>query len=432
VTRDVGAYLKDWWPLTWISDEPLGSAIAAAKPVNVDQVAAVVNFASANGVPIYVHGGGSSVTGSSIPSRGVVVDMQGMNQILDLDELNKTVTVQGGAKLKHVETKLAEKGFSLFQFPQSLEMVTVGGYISTLGTGQYSSLYGGVEDSVLRLEVVLPSGEVIWTRKRGAPRSSVGPDTSRLFIGAEGSFGIITAAELKIHRLPKHEWKAAYILSNFESGVAAAKLLMELDVKPAVCRLYNEVESAFQFQGDKPVMILIYHAKSSKILEDIREEVSALLKESSTPADPGLVDRWLERRFNFREDIETVKKMGYTLETIEVASKWSRIVEMYADIMTTLGNTKGIAGVGAHLSHPYNQGACLYLTIILEPDKDTYWSLWETMAKITSTHDATISHHHGVGILKRAYARNEVHVAFLKKLKQALDPKGTLSPDRLP
>jgi len=391
----------------------------------------VVNFASANGVPLYIHGGGSSVTGASIPSKGIVVDMQGMDQVLDLDETNKTVTVQGGAKLKHVEARLTEKGFSLFQFPQSLELVTVGGYISTLGTGHYSSLYGGIEDSVLRLQVVLPTGEVVWTRKRGAPRSSVGPDLSRLFLGAEGSFGIITAAELKIYRLPKHEWKAAYTLPDFESGVAAAKLLMELDVKPAVCRLYNEVESAFQFEADRPVLLLMYHTRSSKVLEDTKEEVSALL-ESSNVADPALVDRWLEKRFNFRDDIEAVKKMGYTLETIEVAAKWSRIVDMYADIMRTLGSDKGVAGVGVHLSHIYHQGACLYLTIIFEPNRDTYWALWEAMAKITHTHDATISHHHGVGILKRAYARDEVPMGLTKRIKQAIDPKGTLSPDRLP
>ena len=248
VVRDVAPYLKDWWPLTWFNNEPLGSAIAAAKPTNVDQVAALVNFASAHGVPLYVHGGGSSVTGASIPTKGIVVDMQGMNQVLDLDETNKTITVQAGARLRQVEAKLGEKGLSLFQFPQSLELVTVGGYISTLGTGQYSSLYGGVEDTVLRLEVVLPTGEVVWTRKRGTPRSSVGPDLSKLFLGAEGTFGIITAAELKIRRLPNHEWRAAFTLPNFESGVEAAKLLMELDVKPAVCRLYNEVESASQFQ----------------------------------------------------------------------------------------------------------------------------------------------------------------------------------------
>ena len=431
VTRDVGKYLKDWWPLTWVTDESLGDAIAVVKPMNVDEVVATMKFASLNRVPLYVHGGGSSVTGASIPSRGVVVDTQGMDQVLDLDEENRTVTVQGGTKLKTLEGRLNEKGLSLFQFPQSLELVTVGGYISTLGTGQYSSLYGGIEDSVLRLEVVLPSGEVVWTRKRGAPRSSVGPDLSRLFLGAEGSLGIVTAAELKVHRMPKNVWKAAYTLPSFEAGVAASKLLLDLDLKPAVCRLYNETESAFQFGEGKPTLLLMYHANSDRILQDAREETEAQLREGSIPADPSLVDVWLEKRFNFREEIDAVKKMGYVPETVEVAAKWSRIVELYYDALDSLSKIQGVSGVGAHLSHIYDQGGCLYLTILFEPNKDTYWSIWEAMAKVTKTHDATISHHHGVGILKRVYARDEVPTQLLKKIKQAIDPEGILSPGRL-
>ena len=430
MTREVGPYLKDWWPLTWITDETLGSALAAVKPLNVAEVVAVVNLAASSKVPIYVRGGGSSVTGASIPSGGIIVDMQGMNQILDLDTENRTVTVQAGVKLRTLEEKLKEKGFSLFQMPQSLELVTIGGYISTLGTGQFSSLYGGVEDSVLRLELVLSSGEVVWTRRRGAPRSSVGPDLSRLFVGAEGSLGIITAAELKIHRLPKHVWKAAYTLQSFESGVAAAKALLDLDLKPAVCRLYNEVEAAFQFGEGKPTLLLVYHANSKRILQDLGEEVAAQLEGSALPADPALVETWLQKRFNFREEIETVRKMGYVPETMEVAAKWSRIVELYYDAMNTLGGIAGVSGVGAHLSHIYAQGACVYFTVLFEPNKDTYFALWEAMARITKTHDATISHHHGVGILKRSYARDEVPTELSKKIKRALDPERILSPDR--
>jgi alkyldihydroxyacetonephosphate synthase len=74
----------------------------------------------------------------------------------------------------------------------------------------------------------------------------------------------------------------------------------------------------------------------------------------------------------------------------------------------------------------------MYLTILFEPSKDVYWAIWETMAKVTKAHDATISHHHGVGILKRDYAVDEVPMGLTRKIKKALDPEGTLSPDRLP
>jgi alkyldihydroxyacetonephosphate synthase len=432
VTTDVGAYLKDWWPFLWVTDQPIGSASAAVKPVNVDELTRLVNFASSKGVPLYVRGGGSSVTGASIPSNGVVVDTSSLNQILDMDEANRAVTVQAGVKLKSLEAKLNEKGFTLSQFPQSFELATVGGFISTLGTGQYSTLYGGVEDSVLRLEVVLPTGEVVWTRKRGAPRSSVGPDLSRLFLGAEGSLGIVSAAELKIRKLPTHVWKAAFSFSSFEGAVNASKELLELDVKPAACMAYNETESQFQFAESGCVLILIYHFRSDAVKEAVRAEVMALLESGSTPADPGLVDLWLEKRFNFQEQIDSVKKLGYVLETMEVAAKWSRLLELYYDALGALSGLKGVGGVGAHVSHLYEQGACLYLTVLFQPKKETYREMWEAMAKATRSHDATISHHHGVGILKKVYAKDEVPLDLLKKVKEAIDPTRTMSPDRLP
>ena len=431
MTTDVGAYLKDWWPLQWVTDAPLGSASAAVRPANVDELSKLLEFAGTRGVSLYVRGGGSSVTGASIPSEGVVVDTASLNQILDLDESNKTVTVQAGVKLKSLESKLNEKGLTLSQFPQSFELVTVGGFVSTLGTGQYSTLYGGIEDSVLRLEVVLPTGEVVWTRRRGAPRSSVGPDLSRLFLGAEGALGVVSAAELKIRKLPKHVWKGAFSFPTFESAVNASRGLMELDVRPAACRAYNELETQFQFDEKGCVLLLVYHFKSEAVLKAVTSEAADLLDESSTPADPGLVDMWLEKRFNFREQMEMVKKLGYSVETVEMAAKWSRLLELYYAAAEALSGVPGVGGVGAHVSHLYDQGACIYFTVLFQPRETTYRSMWEAMARASKAHDATISHHHGVGILKKVYAKDEIPLQLLRKIKQAVDPAGTMSPDRL-
>ena len=431
MTTDVGAYLKDWWPLQWVTEAPLGNATAAVKPANVDELVKLMGFASSRGVSLYARGGGSSVTGASIPTEGVVVDTASLNQILDLDEANRTVTVQAGVKLSTLESKLNEKGLTLSQFPQSFELVTVGGFISTLGTGQYSTLYGGVEDSVLRLEVVLPTGDVVWTRKRGAPRSSVGPDLSRLFLGAEGSLGIVSAAELKVRKTPRHVWKGAFSFPTFESAMNASRSLLELDVRPAVCRAYNELESKFQFEEKGCTLLVVYHFRSEKVLEAVRAEATAILEEGATPADPGLVDLWLEKRFKFREQIDSMMKLGYAVETMEVAAKWSRLQELYYDAADALGSIPGVGGVGAHVSHLYDQGACIYFTVLFQPKEVTYRSMWEGMARVAKAHDATISHHHGVGILKKVYAKDEVPLQLLRRIKQAVDPSGTMSPDRL-
>jgi len=432
VTREVSPYLKDWWPLHWFDTGAQGSAIAAVRPVNVDELVALVKFASSNSVTLCTRGGGSSVTGASVPSGGIVVDMGGLDQVLDIDEGNNTVTIQAGAKLNDAEAKLNARRFTLSQFPQSLELATVGGYVSTMGTGQYSTLYGGAEDAVLRLEVVLPTGEVIWTRKRGAPRSSMGPDFAHLFIGAEGTFGIVSAAELRIRKLPKHVWKVAYSFRSFEAAINASRALMELDVRPAVCRAYNEAESVFQFGEQGCVMLVVYHFNSEEVFKTVREEVSEMLEQVSTPANPELVDRWLEKRFNFREEIGTVRKMGFAPETVEFGVKWSRLYELYVDAVTSLERVNGVSGVGAHISHLYDQGACIYFTILFEPRKEVYWKVWETLARVAKTHDATLSHHHGVGILKLRYAKEEIQIDLLERIKQAMDPKGILSRHRIP
>ena len=146
VVTNVKAYLRDSWPILLISQEEEGSALVAVRPMNIEEVAKVVKYAAANKLRILCRGGGSSVTGASIPHGEIVVDMTGMNQVLDLDEDNGIVTVQAGIKLAELEPRLSKNGFTLGQFPQFYELATVGGYVSTMVTGHYSTKYGGIED----------------------------------------------------------------------------------------------------------------------------------------------------------------------------------------------------------------------------------------------------------------------------------------------
>jgi alkyldihydroxyacetonephosphate synthase len=429
VVNDVRGYLKDWWPLFSIQEEG-GNALAAVRPLNVDEVSKVVKFATSNGLALVCRGGGSSVTGSSIPIGGIVVDMTGMKEVLDIDEAARTVTVQAGIKLNELEAKVNAKGFTIGQVPQSFDLATVGGYISTMGTGQYSTLYGSVEDSVLRLQIVLPDGEVIWTRKNEAPRSSVGPDLTRLFMGAEGVFGIVSAAQLKLYKRPSHTWKGSYIFEDFVSAANLARRLLDLDVQPAVCRVYNEVESSYQFSNAKPMVLLVYHFASASVMKSVVDEVQELMQTEGTPGDPVLIDKWMEQRFAYREQLDAMKNMGYMVETAELAAKWPRVFDMYGDVMTELQAMEGVQAVGAHLSHLYRQGACAYFTIILRPEKSLYYGVWNALGKITQRHGATISHHHGVGILKAGIAGKETSLELLRKIKAALDPEGSMNPKK--
>jgi len=430
VTRNVSSYLVDWWPIFWIDPGAKGEALAGIKPANIEDIVKLVRFSSSTGIQICVRGGGSSVTGASVPTGGVVLDMRGLNQILDLDEGNRSVTVQVGITLEELENKLNAKGFTLSQVPQSFDQATIGGFISTFGSGQFSTLYGGVEDSVLRLEVVLPSGEVTWTRRRGSPRSSMGPELSRLFIGGEGSFGIITAAELKIRRLPRYVWKMVYGFSSYENAINECRNLLEFDVKPAACRVYNETEALFQFGEQKCIALLVYHFGSKEVMDVITAQVAAEMSQKAETMEPRLVDVWLGRRFNYREEIENLKKTGYMPETVEIGAKWSRLYELYLEVMRRFKDREGVAGIGAHVSHLYDQGACMYFTFLMKPDVNVYRNIWSTMAEVARLHDATISHHHGVGALKYEYLQEEVPVSIIESLKRALDPERILQQPR--
>ena len=429
VVSDVRGYLKDWWPIFSIQEEG-GSALVGVKPLNVDEVSKVVRFATSNKLPLVCRGGGSSVTGSSIPMGGIVMDLSGMKEVLDIDETARTVTAQAGIKLTELEAKVNTKGFTMGQVPQSFDLATIGGYISTMGTGQYSTFYGGVEDSVLRLQVILPDGEVIWTRRNDAPRSSVGPELARLFIGAEGVFGIVSAAQLKLYKRPTHIWKGVYVFEDFVSAANLARRLLDLDVQPAVCRVYNEVESSYQFGDAKPLVLLIYHFASASVMKSVVDEVQELMHSEGMPSDPALVDKWIEQRFAYREQLDAMKSMGYMVETAELAAKWPRVFDMYGDVMTELQAMEGVQAVGAHLSHLYHQGACAYFTIILKPEMSLYYGVWNVLGKIMQRHGATISHHHGVGILKAGIAGKETSLELLRKIKAALDPEGSMNPKK--
>jgi len=427
VVTNVKSYLRDSWPILSISQEEEGSALVAVRPMNVEEVAKVVRYAAANKLRILCRGGGSSVTGASIPHGEIVVDMTGMNQVLDLDEDNRVVTVQAGIKLAELEPRLSKNGFTLGQFPRSYELATVGGYVSSMGTGYYSTKYGGIEDSVIRLQAVLPDGEIVWTRNRSTPRSSVGPDLSRILIGAEGAFGIVSAADLKLHKLPNHTWKAAFIFEDFAAAVGSSRTLMDLDVRPAVCGVYNEAEASLQFGTPKAVLLLVYTFASSSIMEATTKEVLESIGSSATRADASLVDGWLEKRFNFREQNDEITEMGLMIDTAEVACKWSEVLETYADVTTTLSSIDGVSGVGAHVSHLYNQGASTHFTLIFKPNLALYWSVWNALARVAEAHNATLSHHHGIGILNAGLVRREVPRKLLRLLREGVDREGTMS-----
>lgn len=416
-------YLRDWWVYNELATA--GSALCVVRPKTVEELVRLMRYASEKRVALTCRGGGSSVTGACVPEGGIVVDMSAMSALLELDRTNMRVRVQAGAKLADVERELKRNGLTLGQFPQSFELATVGGFISTMGTGEFSGRYGGIERSVLRLRVVLPPGNLVWTKGVTAPRTSSGPDTAFLFTGSEGAFGIIAEADLRVYPEPVHVWKCAYAFGSLSAGLEAGRRLLELDIPPSVFRLYDESEASFYFGSTEPLLLLVYTFQSSAVMQAVTAEVSNTIK--GEERGPGPVDSWLGERFRFAERLAALRSAGLVAETAELAAGWDRLEPLYAAVKSSAGKIEGVSGVGTHFSHIYPQGACVYFTFLMKKSKVAYDAVWKALKDAAKAHGATLSHHHGVGLLKGREIRDEVPYTLLVTLKRALDPERILN-----
>src|SRR5258706_5132826 len=238
--------VRDHWPLG-IMDERAGVApprVLVARPSGREQVAAILRWANAKGVRVTPMGGGSGVCGAVSPETGeLVLDMGAFDRILEVDEANLTCRCESGVNGLTLERHLNELGLTLGHFPSSLPGTTLGGLIATRSSGQESSRYGNVEDMVLSLAVVLPDGT--FAAPRPGPRSAVGPALHQLWLGSEGTLGVILGAVLRVHRLPEAVIGRGFAFAHLAVGLEAMRSIMQSGIRPLVMRLYDGADTAF-------------------------------------------------------------------------------------------------------------------------------------------------------------------------------------------
>ena len=213
------------------------AADVVVKPSSSQDVVAIVNLAAKHRTPLVPYGGGTGVMGALIPVKGgIIVDLRGQNRVLE----DRTATVESGIILEDLAKALEKKHLILGHDPWSVPIATVGGAISTNGVGYRSSIVGPMGAQVLSLEVVLPSGQILITRP--VPNYSSGPNVNELFIGSEGTFGIITKATIRVYRRPEDRIFSTFRFPTFDQGFEAVAELFALGLKPAVVDLTQDFE----------------------------------------------------------------------------------------------------------------------------------------------------------------------------------------------
>ncbi len=424
---------RDWWPLT-IPDVARGHVPqwpgVVALPTSSDEVSRVLVVASKHHVAVTAQGGRSSVVGGALaPAGAIALDLTGLKRILDIDPVSGTVSVEAGVFGPDLERAVRAAGWTVGHFPQSFELATVGGWIACRGAGQYSNRYGKIEDMVRGLSVVLASGEVMELGGR-APRQAVGPDLVQLFVGSEGTLGVITRATLVLHPVPTSERRAAYSFANFDDGLDACRRIMQRDARPAVLRLYDETESQRSFDIETCALIVLDEGDDHLVEATMR--IVAEECASAKELDSTLVATWLEHR-NDVGALAPLWERGYVVDTIEVAGSWATLAAMRRGVLDELHRVTGVTVASVHQSHAYLDGACLYFTFAARPEDDVivfYRRAWECVTNEVLRHGGALSHHHGVGRNRARFVADALGGAFnvLRGVKRQLDPDNIMNP----
>jgi len=515
---DLDTYARDMWPRLLIAYRD-GHAMAhrphaVVWPEHVREIVAVVKLARELRIPIIPYGGGSGVCGGAVPLYGgITIDTKRMQTLRSVRSDELICDVEAGLSGERFERELARRGYTFGHFPSSIYCSTVGGWLATRAAGQLSTKYGKVEDRVAGLTVVTGRGEIIETD--GPNRALRGPSWTQLIAGSEGTLGLITSMRLRVAPAPQLKVFRGFEVDDVATGVQAIRRVLQRGLRPAVVRLYDELDTlmnSFGSHDDTPAppdadrhaplppietgalpawpgpapkqddglfARLANLAKGKHLRRDamhaalgksslvnkvvgavaekiarrgcrlivglegsrIRTEVEAALTFAELEAagardkgeDPGW--RWFEHRYAVSYRMSPMFRDGAFVDTMEVASSWERLMDLYHSVRSAIGQH---AVVMAHFSHAYPDGCSIYFTFAGTADdtegaERVYDAIWRDGLEAATRVGATISHHHGVGLLKAPYMAGEHReaMAIFEAAKASLDPDNIFNPGKM-
>ncbi|MBS44370.1 MAG: FAD-binding oxidoreductase [Nocardioides sp.] len=420
---------------------------AVVRPAGHHEVAAVLAVAVEHHVAVVPFGGGTAVTGGLVARRegyaGVVsLDLVRMKRLLAVDETSMTATLEPGLRGPEAEALLAEHGLTIGHFPQSFEHATIGGFAATRSSGQSSAGYGRFDALVVGLRVATPRGEV---RLGSSPANAAGPDLRQLFLGSEGTFGVLTEVTVRVRRVPAVKEYEGWRWPDFAAGADAMRTLAQAGLAPTVLRLSDEHETSLNLADPDAVgssdasgcLMIVGHEGDADLVAARRTAVAAVLEaRGGTPlgTEPG--ERWAHGRFDAPYLRDALLDVGVVVETLETASFWSRRQELYDAVRGALVDALGDGAIVlCHVSHVYETGCSLYFTVAVKADAEDPFGQWQraktAACDAIADQGATITHHHAVGTDHKPWLTREIGElggSVLRAVKRDLDPTRVLNP----
>src|SRR3984885_11560606 len=437
---------KKYTAVHGIYDGPIPAAIVY--PSSTADVAAVLRFAADNLVNVVPRTGGTATEGGleTVVDDSLVVDGSRMNAILDNDPVNMMVPAQCGVRLQDLEDTVRARGLTTGHSPQSKPLAQLGGLVATRSIGQFSTLYGGIEDLVVGLEAVFPGGRV--ARIKNVPRRAAGPDIRHIVIGGEGALCFVTEVTVKLFRYqPENNRYFGFLVEEFGEGIDAIRELITAGYRPSVCRFYSPEDARQHFAGfyrGRSVVVLVAEGP-----EPIAAATAAAIGDlfagrGHEPVDDGLIQQWFENLNWGRDKIDAEKadmlahaRLGYTTE---VSAGWPGAAGLFAAVMGRIRGEFPRAGdltmLGAHSSHSYQTGTNLYFVYDYEircsPSEEIevyHKPLNAIIVEEALRAGGSMVHHHGIGKYRTRWVADEHGSAYwlLTTLKQAFDPRGVMN-----
>lgn len=429
-------------------------------PSTHDEIQKIINYIYENDLPLYVYGGGSSVTRGVEPIKGgVSLDMRkNFNKVINFNEIDQTITVQAGMSGPQLEKILnnavkefnAKRAYTCGHFPQSFEYSSVGGWVVTRGAGQNSTYYGTISDIVLSQKYATPIGEINTPHY---PREATGPNLNQIMMGSEGTFGVLTEVTLKVFRyMPQNRKRFSFMFKTWKDGMDACKEMMQCECGYSsvfrlsdqeethmMMRLYNidegplqNILKTFGYKDMERCLFLGFSEGEKGFAKNVYKNICKIARKHGGLSLTGYVCKsWEKGRFNDPYLRDTCLDFGVVIDTMECSVNWSNMEQVHLDVRKICKQRPNTI-VTTHMSHVYPQGANLYFIFMSKFDEaEEFKKYHSSILDAILKSGAAMSHHHGIGKMFGPWLESyvgEKEFGIIKNLKEYFDPKHLLNP----
>ncbi|NQT59936.1 MAG: FAD-binding oxidoreductase [Bacteroidetes bacterium] len=416
-------------------------------PESTEQIASIMKIAYRDSIPVTPRGAGSGLSGGAIPAYGgILLSVEKMNHILEIDLANMVVVAEAGVITNELNVQVKDHGLYFAGYPMSLETCFLGGNIAENAGGGKAVKYGVTGRYVLGMEVVTPAGDILHLGGK-VTKDVSGYDLKQLFIGSEGTLGIITHATIRLLGLPTAKADLLVPFKTVEEAIRVVPLIMSRGIVPTSiefmdrisvetsCRYLNE---SLPYEGVGAMLLIEVDGSNTDQVE------SDMITVGDLCADNGAMEVYVAEDRNTQERIWSVRR------NIAEAFKIFCPVQSLEDIVVPIGSIPAVIPVLTKLSGKYGVtipcyghagDGNLHATLVKDPEMAMEeWQriepllLRELYAFVINTLGGKISGEHGIGLKRREYLCElmpEAEYAMMRAVKEAIDPRGIMNPGKI-